>query len=457
MADVAARPTADNARFPAEDRAATSPQVAAVRACAKDWRNTPLAERVNLVRRLAATLNVEAESLAHLIAAEVGKPIRFCRSELQHCLDMLDAIARRAKHADEPIATNPACFARRRPHGVVAAITPWNNPLYIPLGKIVPAMVFGNGVVWKPAPEAQEISRSLLHCLGKAGWPVGLIGLLEGGPREGEALMRDAGVGAVTITGSLAAGRAAQDICAERHIPLQAELGGNNAAIVWPDADLDDAARKLAAGAFEMAGQRCTATRRLIVHADVRDKFLPLLIEAAASLKWGDPSDPDTDVGPLVSAKHRDRVARMVERARQDCARPILPLGETPARGERHAGQFYPPTILACDDSGSEIVQEESFGPVLVVQTARDFDHAIALMNGVRQGLAAALFAASPQVKQAFLDRAEAGILKLNQSTSGAEIDAPFGGWKSSGLGPPEHGRFDLEFFTRAQTVYGAG
>ncbi|MGB8709109.1 MAG: aldehyde dehydrogenase family protein, partial [Methyloceanibacter sp.] len=224
MAEAAPRPTAESARFPAEDRAATSPQVAAVRACAKDWRNTPLAERVNLVRRLAATLNVEAESLAQLMAAEIGKPIRFCRSELQHCVDMLDAIARRAKHADETIATNPAWFARRRPHGVVAAITPWNNPLYIPLGKIVPAMVFGNAVLWKPAPEARQISRSLLQCLGKAGWPEGLIGLVEGGPHEGEALMRDVAVGAVTITGSLAAGRAAQDICAERHIPLQAEL-----------------------------------------------------------------------------------------------------------------------------------------------------------------------------------------------------------------------------------------
>jgi acyl-CoA reductase-like NAD-dependent aldehyde dehydrogenase len=157
MAEAAAKPTADSERFPAEDRAETSPQVAAVRAYAKDWRNTPLAERVYLVRRLVATLNVEAESLARSIAAEVGKPIRFCRSELQHCLDMLDAIARRAKHADEAIATNPAWFARRRPHGVVAAITPWNNPLYIPLGKIVPAVVFGNGVVWKPAPAAREI------------------------------------------------------------------------------------------------------------------------------------------------------------------------------------------------------------------------------------------------------------------------------------------------------------
>ena len=146
----------------------------------------------------------------------------------------------------------------------------------------------------------------------------------------------------------------------------------------------------------------------------------------------------------------------MVERALKDCAPPILPLGPTPASEAPHAALFYPPTILVCEEPDSEIVQEESFGPVLVVQTARDFGHAVELMNGVRQGLAAALFAASPDLVRTFLDEAEAGILKLNQSTAGAEIDAPFGGWKSSGLGPPEHGRFNVEFFTRAQTVYGA-
>jgi acyl-CoA reductase-like NAD-dependent aldehyde dehydrogenase/acyl-CoA synthetase (AMP-forming)/AMP-acid ligase II len=456
MAEAAPRPTAESARFPAEDRAATSPQVTAVRACAKDWRNAPLAERINLVRRLAATLNVEAESLAALIAAEVGKPIRFGRSELQHCLDMLDAIARRAKHADETIATNPAWFARRRPHGVVAAITPWNNPLYIPLGKIVPAVVFGNGVVWKPAPEARETSRSLLHCLGKAGWPEGLIGLVEGGPREGEALMREPGVGAVTITGSLAAGRAAQEICAEQHIPLQAELGGNNAAIVWPDVDLAAAARAVAAGAFEMAGQRCTANRRVIVHDDCREAFIPLLLEASAALQWGDPAEADTVIGPMVSTAHRDRVAALVQRAASYCDAPLLPLGSEPRSVGTHGAKFYPPTILFCDEPEATIVQEESFGPVLVVQKAQDWKEAISLCNGVRQGLVAAVFTTSDEIASRFLDEAEAGMLKVNQATSNAIVDAPFGGWKASGLGPPEHGQFDVEFFTRPQTVYGA-
>lgn len=428
--------------------------IEAARAASKSWRGSAIAERADLMRRLAAVLSQDIEPFAALMAEEVGKPLKFGRREAQSVVEMLNALAARASE-ETAAATNGLGYAeRRRPHGVVAAITPWNNPIYLPLGKIAPAILHGNAVVWKPAPETRALSRRLAACLAKAGWPEGLVQLVEGGEREGMAIMGHAAVGAVTLTGSSAAGYAAQEVCGRRRIALQAELGGNNAAIVWPDADLGQAARKLAAGAFEMAGQRCTANRRVIVHQSVRDVFMPLLVEATAAMRWGDPLRPETDIGPMVSVKHRDRVAVMVERALKHCGSPVLPLGDAPASGEPHAAQFYPPTILACDDPQCEIVQEESFGPVLVVQTARDFDHAIGLLNGVRQGLAAALFAASPDIQRAFLDEAEAGILKLNQSTSGADIEAPFGGWKDSGVGPPEHGRFDLEFFTRQQTIY---
>src|SRR4029078_10875004 len=210
------------------------------------------------------------------------------------------------------------------PHGVVAAITPWNNPIYLPIGKIAPAVLYGNAVVWKPAPETGAVSRRLIECLATAGWPEGLVQLIEGGEREGMALMSDAAVGAVTLTGGALAGDAAQELCGRRGIALQAELGGNNAAIVWPDADLEDAARKLAAGAFEMAGQRCTANRRIIVHASVRERFLPMLVEATAALNWGDPLSPETDIGPMVSVKHRDRVAALVARALIQRASPVL-------------------------------------------------------------------------------------------------------------------------------------
>ena len=434
-----------------------SEPIAAASAAANSWRDSALAERVELMRRLASVLSQEIEPFAALMAEELGKPLKFGRGEARSVVAMLGALAARSGEASAAAANGAGYAERRRPHGVVAAITPLTNPIYLPIGKIAPAVLYGNAVVWKPAPETRAVSRRLFECLGTAGWPEGLVQLVEGGEREGMAIMAEADVGAVTLTGGSLVGYAAQEICGRRRIPLQAELGGNNAAIVWPDADLEDAARKLAAGAFEMAGQRCTANRRVIVHANVRETFLPMLIDATAALSWGDPSNPKTDIGPMVSVKHRDRVASVVERALKHCAPPSLPLGETPPRGAtRHAAPFYPPTILACEDPNREIVQEESFGPVLVVQTARDFPHAMALMNGVRQGLAAALFATAPDIVRAFLDEAEAGILKINQSTAGADVDAPFGGWKSSGLGPPEHGRFDLEFFTRQQTIYGA-
>lgn len=449
------------ARNASETGGAESPSdvvhaVRAAAATARSWRDSAIADRAELMRRLALAIAQEIENFAALMAEEVGKPLKFGRSEGESVVGMLAALAARAG-TDGEAAVNGANYAeRRRPHGVIAAITPWNNPIYLPLGKIAPAILYGNAVVWKPAPETRALSRRLMQCLARAGWPEGLVQLVEGGEREGMAIMADPVVGAVTLTGGSLAGYAAQEICGRRRIALQAELGGNNAAIVWPDADLKDAARKLAAGAFEMAGQRCTANRRVIVPASLRDTFVPLLIEATAALRWGDPSNAETDIGPMVSARHRERVALMVERALKECAPPVLPLGTRPPSEAPHAAQFYPPTILICENPDSEIVQEESFGPVLVVQTARDFSHAIELMNGVRQGLAAALFAASPDLVRTFLDEAEAGILKLNQSTSGATVDAPFGGWKSSGLGPPEHGRFDVEFFTRAQTVYGA-
>jgi acyl-CoA reductase-like NAD-dependent aldehyde dehydrogenase len=204
-----------------------------------------------------------------------------------------------------------------------------------------------------------------------------------------------------------------------------------------------------------MAGQRCTANRRVIVHDDCRDSFMRLLLKESGALQWGDPLREGTDIGPLVSAAHRDRVAALVDRAAIECGAPLLPLGSTPPPAGQHRGKFYPPTIICCDDPARTIVQEETFGPVLVVQGAASWDSAIRLCNGVRQGLAAAIFSHSDQIIGAFLDEAKAGILKVNQSTAGGAVDAPFGGWKASGVGPPEHGAFDIEFFTRAQTVYG--
>jgi acyl-CoA reductase-like NAD-dependent aldehyde dehydrogenase len=330
----------------------------------------------------------------------------------------------------------------------VSLITPWNNPVYIPLGKLAPALAYGNAVVWKPAPAAGEISRELAGMFD--GLPVAVV---EGGREAAFAAMSEPEVDAVTITGSSAAGFSAQEVCARRRIPLQAELGGNNAAIVWPDADLAYAAREIADGAFAQAGQRCTANRRLIVHRDCRDELLELILSETEALPWGDPRDERTKVGPLVDAEERERVAQLVARAGDDVDL-IVPHGTEPPAVEGFDGAWYPPTIALCDEPTSEIVQQESFGPVLVIQAAADWDQAMRLLNGVPQGLVAALFSSSPELAKRFLREARAGVLKLGRSTADAEVDVPFGGWKASGIGPPEHGDFDLDFYTRPQAVY---
>ncbi|MGE3803553.1 MAG: aldehyde dehydrogenase family protein [Gemmataceae bacterium] len=416
----------------------------------------PRARRCELIRHVARLLVDQSTGLARQLAEEIGKPVRFGTFEVQRTAEMLDAVTRRFEAAPLDEEAGPAVKVRCRPHGVVAVITPWNNPIYLALGKIAPALLAGNSVVWKPAVEAVQLARVVCGLTEQAGWPDGLLTVLEGGAYAGEGLLNHPGIAAATFTGSLHAGYCAQEICARRRIPFQAELGGNNAALIWPDADLEEAARKVAAGAFEMAGQRCTANRRVIVEQSVLDRFLPILERETAALDWGDPSLPETKLGPLLNDRQQTRVSQVVDRALTACGPARLPHGghHFPP-GARDDLAWYPATILCCDRPECEIVQEETFGPVLVVQPAHDWEHAMDLCNGVRQGLAAAVFTRNPELIRRFLDEAQAGILKVNESTADAAVDVPFGGWKASGLGPPEHGQFDRDFYTRPQTVYG--
>jgi acyl-CoA reductase-like NAD-dependent aldehyde dehydrogenase/nicotinamidase-related amidase len=422
------------------------------RAALGGWRRVEAGERTRALERLADQLEPEAESLAHEMAVRIGKPVRYGSVEVRRTAQMLRAVVRDAAGAGAE--QNGTAEVRRRALGVVATVTPWNSPVYISLGKIGPALAYGNAVLWKPAPAAQAISERLAGMFDDAGLPPGIVGLVSGGRRAAEASMTDPQVDAVTLTGSSLAGFTAQEICARRRIPLQAELGGNNAAVVWPDADLGHAAREIAEGAFALAGQRCTANRRVVVHRGCAGQFLELLRVQTAALPWGDPRRYETRVGPLVSADDRRRVADVVARADGSAGPVLVPHGSAEPSVDGFEAGWYPPTIVRCDDPAHEVVQEESFGPVLVVQTAEDWDHAIELVNGVRQGLVAGLFSSSDELRNRFLDEAAAGILKINRSTADAEVDVPFGGWKWSGIGPPEHGSFDRDFYTRPQVVY---
>jgi acyl-CoA reductase-like NAD-dependent aldehyde dehydrogenase len=411
-----------------------------------NWRNSPLDIRVELLARIASSIELDAPALATQIATEVHKPIRYATGEVSRAVALVKATAR---HADEPLQRKCGehSILRYRPRGVVAMLTPWNNPIAIPFGKIAPALLYGNAVVWKPSPAATSTANRAVNLLESAGCPTGLVSVVHGGSATAEHLLADEGIDAVMLTGSVSSGSSAQAICAERHVPLQAELGGNNAAIVWSDTDLETAAFAVAEGAFGFAGQRCTANRRVIVERACWDGFFKQLERAVSSLCCGAALNPETRVGRMISAKKREQVVALVSRTED--AWPVVLRGhafDDPA--------FYPPTVVCCDDPGHELVQEETFGPLMVLQPASDFDHALRLCNGVRYGLVAALFSDNPDRRTRFLDDAQAGILKINSTTADADAEAPFGGWKASGIGPPEHGRSNREVYSRTQAVY---
>jgi acyl-CoA reductase-like NAD-dependent aldehyde dehydrogenase/nicotinamidase-related amidase len=419
------------------------------------WASRSPAERAAVLSAFGERLEAEVEELARQMAREVGKPVALGRAEVRRAAELLRA----AGPADEdPAPAGAASRARRRPLGVVALVTPWNNPVAIPAGKIGAALAWGNGAVWKPAPAATRVALRMLELLREAGAPEELVALVAGDREAAIAVMEAGEVAGVSLSGSSRAGWAAQEVCARRRIPLQAELGGNNAAIVWTGADPGQAADRIARGAFAFSGQRCTANRRAVVDARLYDRFLEEAVAAAGRIACGDPLDPATEAGPLISDEAVRRIEAFLARARSDGASVVAPCAESPAFARlRAAGPYVSPVIVHGAPPGSEIVSEETFGPVLVLQRARDFDEALSLADGVRQGLVGALIGGSPGERDRFLGECRVGILKLDASTADADARAPFGGWKSSGLGPPEHGPGNREFYTRTQAVYDGG
>ena len=420
------------------------------------WRRTPLAQRQEILHSIAQKLPGMEPELAPQIAVDLGKPIRHAREEIRRAAANMQDVIQRAPAALAP-RREPAGRVRREPLGAIAVISAWNNPVAIPLGKIAPALIYGNAAVWKPAPAATRISETLMRLFQESGLPADAVRLVAGDHTTAQYLAGDRNIHAVTLTSSIAAGHAIQEICARRIVPLQMELSGNNAAIVWRDADFKTAAEQVAWGAFAFAGQRCTANRRVIVHPDDFEKFVAELESAAARLRWGDPLDPETEIGPVLNTGKRDELASLIALADSEGAlhRIIYPHAKRAAEPWVKTGAYAQPVIACCDDAAHPLVREESMAPLLIVQRAQDFPEAIECCNAVRHGLIASLFSQQPELQKIFLEQAQAGVLKFNSSTAGVDISLPFGGWKASGLGPPEHGDGDIEFYTRLQAVYG--
>jgi alpha-ketoglutaric semialdehyde dehydrogenase len=440
---------------------ATEKEIASVtsssRAAWKKWPAGRMDARCRVFAKVAERLEASASKFARQMAIEIGKPFSHGVEEVRRAAANARDVIQRAA-AFEAVQQSHAGSVRHEPHGVVALISPWNNPVAIPIGKIAPALLYGNTVVWKPAPAATHISQILLELLREVDVPSDAVQILTGDHGTAQKLAANENISAVTATSSAFAGCAIQEICARRFLPLQAELSGNNAAIVWDDADLPKAAAQVAWGAFGFAGQRCTANRRVIVSAANFKKFLRYLKTAAEKLHWDDPLKKSTDIGPVIHTTKRDEHLALIESARASGAAHHADfLFENIAKKSFiKKGAYAQPVIVCCDEPGHPLVQEETMSPLLVVQRAKDFGTALQLCNGVRHGLAAALFSRSLKLQSKFLAEAHAGILKINSTTAGVDVSLPFGGWKMSGYGPPEHGEGDRLFYTRMQAVYGA-
>lgn len=421
------------------------------------WANTSAAQRVAMLRAWVNRLDADRDRLARLMAVEIGKPVTDAAEEVERAIAHIDTTIRLLMEVtnDGPSGGARAFRVCYRPVGTIALITPWNNPLAIPVGKIAPALAFGNGVVWKPALQAHRTADALVEHLCEAGLPSGVLTAVLGDAVTAQAVIAHPGVSAVSFTGSNQSGETVAAICGVLRKPLQAELGGNNAAIVLADADLESAAQAIAVSAFGFAGQRCTATRRIIVEPGIREPFLKLLVGALGRLTVGEPLDPATQVGPLISKSRIEDMELEIHFAVTGSGARVICGGHAPP--EMSHGNWFEPTLIECDSPNARIVQKETFGPLAVVQTARNFDHAIELCNAVEAGLVASLYTRNPILQTRFMEAAEAGLLRINPTTFPVHPEAPFLGHKSSGIGPAEHGRWDLEFYARPQAIYGFG
>ncbi len=428
--------------------------VGAAAAAFDEWRATPAPARGDVLRRAGDLVDERAEAIGRDLTREEGKTLAEAIGETRRAAAILRYYAGQTLEPDGETYPSHSewtfLYARREPLGVVTAITPWNFPIAIPAWKIAPALAFGNTVVWKPAEIVPLTATHLATALHDAGLPDSVLNLVLGrGSTVGHALVTHDCVDAVTFTGSNPVGRAIQLQATEAGKKVQLELGGKNPAVVLADADLELAAEHVARGAFLSAGQKCTATSRVIAEQPVFEELGERVAELARTWPVGDPLDAATKVGPLSSQAQLDTVLGYLELAKREDARFVAGGGRLD-----NGGYFVEPTVLADLSPASRVVREEIFGPVAALLPAGAYEEAVALANDTPFGLTAALFTRDLGKALRFARDVRAGVVKVNQESAGLEFQAPFGGMRQSSSGSREQGKVARDFFTQWKTVY---
>jgi aldehyde dehydrogenase (NAD+) len=398
------------------------------------------------------------EALGRLLSREEGKTLAEGIGETVRAGRVLKYFAGEALrvHGQNLASVRPGVEIQtyRQAVGVYGLITPWNFPIAIPAWKAAPALAFGNTVVMKPAGPTPATAEALVAILHEAGLPKGVLNMVIGRGRVGQAIVDHPDVAGLSFTGSQGVGGGVAAGAVKRQARVQLEMGGKNPLIVLDDADLDRAVQIALDGSFFATGQRCTASSRLIVQDGIHDRFVAALAERVAALRVGDALDPQTQMGPAVSEDQMETSYRYIAVARGEGGRVVT-------GGERlqmeKPGWYVQPTLIADTEAGMRINHEEVFGPVASTIRVKDYEQALEIANGVEFGLSAGIVTSSLKHARDFQRRAQAGMTMVNLPTAGVDYHVPFGGSKSSSYGAREQGFAAVEFFTQTKTSYSAG
>jgi len=413
------------------------------------WPRMSTAERASVVVHAAKLLAERADDLGRLVTLEMGLPVGMSTAMVGRVPGTVEFYADIAASVTQPEYRDEAGAAViiREPVGVVAAIVPWNGPVGMSVTKIVPALLAGCTVVFKPAPETPFDIAFLVDALAEAGLPKGVLNVLTGGADTGQAMVCHPGIDKVTFTGSTAAGREIGATAGRGLKRVQLELGGKSAAIVLPDADLDQVAAGIGMGCFFNSGQVCAALSRVLAPRSRYEEVVAAVEAAARTWRVGDPFDPGTTMGPLVSARQRDKVQGYINEGVQEGARVVVGGGRPEGLDK---GWFIEPTVLRDVDNSMKIAQEEIFGPVAVVIPFDGLDHAVRIANDSSYGLHGAVFTADAAAAMDVATRVRTGTFTVNGFTYNNRL--PFGGVKNSGVGR-DSGKEGLESYLELKTV----
>jgi alpha-ketoglutaric semialdehyde dehydrogenase len=443
--------------FQQSDAADVDAAIAAAARAYEQWRLVPAPLRAEILFRAAQIIVDRKETFARDMTREMGKVLKETRGDVQEAIDMTYYIAgegRRMFGQTVPSELrNKFAMSVRQPLGVCSIITPWNFPMAIPSWKIIPALVCGNTVVFKPSSNTPLSALNFVNVLIDAGLPPGVVNMVTGDADVGTAMTTDERVRVVSFTGSTTVGRLVNQASAPTFKKVHLEMGGKNVVMIMDDANLELAVDGCLWGGFGTTGQRCTAASRVVVHDKVYAKFVEAFVARAKALVVGDGLDPRTDVGPSNSEAQLRTVMKYVQIGKDEGA-TLATGGHRLEAGAYAKGFFHEPTVFVDVDPAMRIAREEIFGPVVSVMRCSSLEAAVAIANDVEYGLSASIY--TQDINRAFQAMRDlyTGIFYVNAPTIGAEVHLPFGGTKNTGNGHREAGVAALEVFSEWKSVY---